>query len=267
MLIYSFLQSEPEYNLSLTTGPFNEALQSLVVDVLQALIGRGEIPSFTLQVVESVVVGKLYSCIQSARLDLQNKLLHLLHSLVSASSFITHADARRTHGERVSDVSHTSAQPYSPNPLLTQTLTNGISIPSNRPILQHWLDFILMTIPQFHDMLQATIIPLNDCVCRQLKSALVEITQTLGAASTSNDIPTYTTDADFIMLLNALERLVLLSLSHLPDTSEIEDELLPEKSGHDAGGLLGYVSNVFGADSAPVTTTEQPSVSSLCESL
>ncbi len=33
------------------------------------------------------------------------------------------------------------------NPLLIQTLVDGMSTRSNRPVLQHWLDFVLMAVP------------------------------------------------------------------------------------------------------------------------
>lgn len=240
-------------------GPFNETLQSSVVDLLQALVSRGDIDIYTLQSAESVIVGKLYACVHSGRLDLQNKLLHLLHSFISALS-------NKTQGDRASE-SSARTSPYTLNPLLTQTLIDGLSISSNRPILQHWLDFILMTIPQFHDMLQPTIIPLNDRICRQLRDALTEVKQASSGGSRAADVAIYTTDADFIMLLNAMERLVLLSLSHTPDAGQVEDDMQPEKTTAEGGGLLGYVSNVFSTDSGAVVAEEQPLVSGLVSAI
>ena len=248
----SYLQSEPKSKLSIAMGPFNEVIQSSAVDLLQALVTRGEIDWHTLQIAESVIVGKLYVCVHTGRLDLQNKMLHLLHSLISALSATFH---RSTQGDLGSD-----SATYSLDPLLTQTLVDGISVRPNRAILQHWLDFILMTVPQFHDILQPTIIPLNDCVCRQLKSALDEITRASDVTSVSMDFSIYTTDADFIMLLNAMERLVLLSLSQAMDPNQVEDEMVPEKIGNDGGGLLGYVSNVFSTDSTSASVEDQSQV-------
>lgn len=243
-------------------GPFNETMQSTVVDLLQALVTRSDVDSHTLHTAESVVVGKLYMCVHSGRLDLQNKMLHLLHSLISALSTTLY---RASQGDLVPEGSGRNLAPsFSLDPLLTQTLIDGISIRSNRAILQHWLDFVLMTVPQFHDILQPTIIPLNDCVCRQLKSALEEVTQASKTTSFSVDVSMYSTDADFIMLLNAMERLVLLSLSQAIDPNQVEDELVPEKTTNE-GGLLGYVSNVFSTDSTSGSgsTEEQSQVSTL----
>lgn len=237
-------------------NPFNEALQSCAVDLLQALVARGEVDTYTLQAAESAAVGKLYLCIHSGRLDLQNKTLHLLHSLISALSTKVQ---RASHDDRSAETSTRAS--YHLDPLLTQTLIDGISVPSNRAILQHWLDFILMTIPQFHELLQPTIIPLNDCVCRQLKSALDDVVAASASDSSSTDVLVYTTDADFIMLLNGMERLVLLSLSQTVDPNQIDDEMVPEKAGNEGGGLLGYVSNVFSTDSSNTIAEELPLVS------
>lgn len=246
---------------------FNESLQSVAVDLLQALIARGEIDVILLQTAESAILGKLYCCVHTSRLDLQNKLLHLLHSTISAFNAQADAELQRSsriwQGERLSESSR-SKEPlmpsYSVNPLLIQTLIDGITASSNRPILQHWLDFILMTVPQFHDILQPAILPLNECVCRQLRSALAEVTSAARTGSKVVDVVAYTTDADFVMLLNAVERLALISLSHLPSTTQLDDDMLSERPNQDSGGLLGYVSNVFGTDTAPTPADELPPV-------
>ncbi len=62
----------------------------------------------------------------------------------------------------------------------------------------------------------------------------------------AEDIVASVTDAELIMLLNALERLILLSLAYTsePDSSE-DDGNIMEKTTPETGGLLGYVSNVF----------------------
>lgn len=252
---------------------FNESLQSAAVDLLQALIARGEIDVISLQTAESVIIGKLYSCVHTSRLDLQNKLLHLLHSTISA--FNAHADAelqkssRIWQGDRMSEATkpkEPAMASYPVNPLLIQTLIDGLMAPTNRPILQHWLDFILMTISQFHDILQPAILPLNECVCRQLKAALAEVTSAARSNAKAADVVAYTTDADFVMLLNAVERLVLISLSHLPSSTQMEEDMLPDKSNQESSGLLGYVSNVFSTDSAPPPTEDQPPVRTKSES-
>lgn len=242
----------------------NARIQSTAVDILQALIARGDVEMFALQTAETIVIGKLFACVHLARLDLQNKLLHLLHSIISAFRTRTDAGGPRARPDSNKQTEGSVALSYSVNPLLILTLIDGISTDTNRPVLQHWLDFILMTIPQFHDMLQPAIIPLNNCVCKQLNVALSEVRLASSGDGSIADITTFTTDADFMMLLNAVERLVLLSLSQLADAAQVDDDGLPDKPGHEGSSILGYVSNVFSADGTSGPSEESSQVSHFC---
>ncbi|THH33130.1 hypothetical protein EUX98_g1019 [Antrodiella citrinella] len=268
-MLLRFLQSEPKPTTGTTMNPLNAVMQSTTVDLLQALIVRGEIDTTSLQTIESVIVGKLFLSVHTHRLDLQNKLLHVLHSIISVFSAEMDTKPNRLSrsivpegdGGKPDQTSSSRTAGYTVNPLLLQTLLDGLAVRINRPVLQHWLDFILMTVPQYKGMLQSMIIPLTDCICRQLRSALQEILQASKKASSTGDAAALTTDADFIMLLNALERLVSLSLSHVALVVQDEDETsVAEKT--DGSGLLGYVSNVFSSDGASLPTEESFSKSS-----
>lgn len=245
----------------------NTVIQSNAIELLQVIVARGEIDIPLVESIEATTIGKLYFSIHMERLDLQNKLLHLLHSVISVTASLLEIPTSAKPDdnlpeqvglpEKVTDI----AARYPLNPLLIQTLVDGISTRSNRPVLQHWLDFILMAIPQFQPALQAVVSPLNVCLCRQLLSSLSEVTT--AASITGNDTedtPITTTDAELIMLLNALERLILLSLAYTSDLDTSEDETgITEKT--EGSGLLGYVSNVFSSESNPQSQNEQLNVS------
>ncbi|KAH9948184.1 Dopey, N-terminal-domain-containing protein [Amylocystis lapponica] len=256
-LLLRFLQSEPKPPLVSTMHTFNISSQSVSVDLLQAIIARGEVDFPALQTIESAVVKKLYFCVHTGRLDLQNKLLHLLHSIISASNPGTMN--RISDGMTPLDGPQSSkSDQYNINPLLIQTLIDGISVPENRPVLQHWLDFILMTLPQFIDTMQAAVAPLSDTVCRQLRTALADIRHVSASSQQTGDLVSYTTDADFMMLLTAVERLALLSLSHVLDANQVEDDAtIGDKPSQESVGLLGYVSNVFSSDYASTGVDDQ----------
>jgi hypothetical protein len=151
---------------------------------------------------------------------------------------------------------------YSVNSLLIQTLADGIATRTNRPVLQHWLDFVLMAVPQFQPALQAVVSPLNDCLCRQLLSSLGDILRGSSPGQEyTEDIPSIATDAEMIMLLNGLERMILLSLAYTSDIGPSEEDTMPmEKAGSENSGLLGYVSNVFGSESVQQMPEEQLTV-------
>ena len=250
---------------------FNTTTQSLSIDLLQSIVARGEIDQTALETVESVIVTKLYMCVHTGRLDLQNKLLHLLHSVISALATLG-SQLPMTHQPRmdllseaaqVPDVDReTMPQSYNMNPLLTQTLIDGIGSLSNRPLLQHWLDFVLMTIPQFHLALQPTVEPLIECVCRQLRSATNDTASSRAQILDTQDIISTTSDAELIMFLHAIERLLLLNLSKQIDATDAEDDNnYVEKPATDGTGIFGYVSNVFGSENPAYPPEEQLAVS------
>jgi hypothetical protein len=147
------------------------------------------------------------------------------------------------------------------HPLLLQTLVDGINSPSNNAVLQHWLDFVLMAIPQFHHALQSLVSPLGDCICQNLRIRLDDLRRALREGHDHHDFMSNTTDAEFIMLLNALERLVLLSLSTTDIGQADEDDIPAEKPpGAEPGGLLGIMTSVFSSESASSNLEEQLTV-------
>jgi hypothetical protein len=240
----------------------NVTIQSNSIELLQTIVARGEIDIVLVEGIEATSIGKLYFSIHMGRLDLQNKWLHLLHSVISVSTShletsrriaVSKQDDNSPESSNALDNGVDSILRYPVNPLLVQTLTDGISTRTNRPVLQHWLDFILMAVPQFQPALQAVVTPLNDCLCRQLLSALADV---LRATAQSQDHPgdmtTSMTDAELIMLLNAMERLILLSLAYTSelDTAEDETNNMDSKAASEGVGLLGYVSNVFSSETS-----------------
>jgi len=265
------VQSEPRTSLIATMQPINTSIQSSAIEILQAIVSRGEIDHDLIETVEAVTITKLYFSIHTSQLDLQNKWLHLLHSVISVST--ANLESPRTVGANVEGTATEngtqqergidSSIRYPMNPLMIQTLVDGISMRSNRPVLQHWLDFILMAVPQFQPTLQAVVTPLNDCLCRQVLSSLGDLLRAAASRQDyTEDMPATVSDAEIIMLLNGMERLVLLSLAYTSNTVSADDDSTSmDKSVAETSGLLGYVSNVFGTESNPSNHIEQLTVS------
>ncbi|TFY63318.1 hypothetical protein EVJ58_g3324 [Rhodofomes roseus] len=276
-LLLRFLESEPKPALASRMANFNVALHNISIDILQALVARGEVDFPALQTMESAVIKKLYIGVHLGRLDLQNKLLHLLHSIISASipSGGTYHGKGKFSASQFTDMAESSERTprpstdsYGIHPLLAQTLLDGVLVVTNRSILQHWLDFILMTVPQFQDPLQTCIVPLSHGICRQLQSALGDMRRASAEEHTFDDFEAITSDADFVALLTSLERLVLLSLSRISDTSPTEEEpTASEKPVQESSGLLGYVSNVFSSETSNALDEAAPTRSSDYDSL
>lgn len=245
--------------------PTNILIQSTAIDLLQAIVARGEIDPPSLQNVQTAVIGKLYVSIHTHRLELQNKLLHLLHSVISA---MQDPGVPRPNKGAAADASEPSAldksedlHTLSVHPLLLHTLMDGINSPSNIGVLQHWLDFVLMVVPQFHHALQSLVSPLGNCICKNLRIRLDDLRRALREGHDHHDFRSNTTDAEFIMLLNALERLVLFSLSTTDAGNADEDEVPAEKPpGAESAGILGIVTSVFSSESVPTNLEEQLTV-------
>ncbi len=64
----------------------NIAMQSAAIDILQSIISRGDTDLELIETTESAIIKKLFLLVHSEHLELQNKLLHLLHSVVSNSA-------------------------------------------------------------------------------------------------------------------------------------------------------------------------------------
>lgn len=253
--------------------PFNICMQSIAIDVLQAILARDEVDKIVLESIEAIAIAKLYFSIHTNRLDLQNKWLHLLHSIISLSTSqleISHhtavgAQEPALEGSTSREKATDQTIRYSMNPLLTQTLVDGISTQSNRAVLQHWLDFVLMAVPQFQPSLQAVVGPLNDCLCRQLLSCVADVLGvTAHSQPSANDELAVISDSELIMLLNTLERLILLSLAYTSELDSFEDDSnLAERVPAESTGLLGYVSTVFSSEASTSNQAGQLTVSDI----
>ncbi|KAH8110602.1 Dopey, N-terminal-domain-containing protein [Phellopilus nigrolimitatus] len=277
-----FLQSEPKPSLFTSMQRLNIEAHSSVIDLLQCIVSRGDLDQVMVETLESAVIIKLFSLVHFSRLELQNKLLHLLHSIISSSAAAAEKQRIKSPNmtlqnsmDQTLEAGSDGAQAESTvsasiNPLLIQLLVDGVATPTNRPLLHHWLDFILMTIPQFPHILTTAISPLNACICRQIRSELDDISRVLELShEPTREIVSCADDAEFVMLFNALERLILLSLDELD--SNMSDENSPtDRSASDGAGLLSMVSNVFLTDSAnqateAVMTARSPAYRSLHE--
>lgn len=233
----------------------NLRIQGTVLELLQGIVARGELDSVTLETTESAIVGRLYAAVHASKLDLQNKLLHVLHSVLFATS--TTSTTRKTSDSDAFNRAHRSSS----NPLFVQVLIDGISRSTNRPVLQHWIDFVMMTVTQFRSLSHA-VSPLCDCICKQLRVFFTELDDMLRHKGDHKaQVRWSLSDSDVLLLLNALERLVLLSVSKSDESSASEEESALEKVQNETStGILGYV---FGSDNQQHNEDDLPSVSNL----
>lgn len=243
-------------------------LRHTACELLQAVASRGDLNEQTLRVLQSATVSTLFCSVHERHLDIQPKLLHLLHTTINASAPAGNsADAstsrsvkssRSFDGERSLDAQRVSRQGEADgvDSLLVQLVVDGVGVRSNRPILQHWIDFLLMTASFFQGPLQPVLLALADGIGDQLLSVLQEVAAHAHARESGQDSMCEVTDSETTMLLTAYERLILLSISK-PNARQNTE---PEKVGLgiDGGpGLFGYVSGVFTPDPGHVEDDNQ----------
>lgn len=274
MYFYSIVQSEPKTQLASQMQSLNSHLHTVSLDILQAIVSRGEVDLPTLETIEATIISKLYMSVHTDRIDLQNKLLHVLHSTIfavtstalpppgtaSGSPRLTPGKIAPLPGSAVdeptsSDTYH-AKHPGSINPLLIQTVTDGITRTAHSPILQHWVDFVLMTVPHFQQSQAQVVLPLVDCVCKQIQTALDALQDLIQSRHTNKaDRISRVTDAEVIVLLNALERLVLLGITQNPEPGPTEEE--ESGSEKENSGLFGIVSTVFNSEATTSATADK----------
>lgn len=219
-------------------------VQSAALELLLLLVNRGDLGPKSLAQVKMTLIEKLNFCTQHRRLTLQNTMLHLLHSTLSAS------EKRAPRGHRVT--SSTFSIPEKSLPIdeaaaamensLTQMIICGVASPGNRPILQHWIDFVLMTIPHLENK-NKQLRALCDCFCEQLRMTMLQLRNTF-STTTTDDMAANITESEPIMLIGVLERLAVV----LGSSSGSRRSMDAERPAADGGGFLGYLPTVFSVE-------------------
>lgn len=263
----------------------NAVTHALSADLLQALVSRGALSPPRLQDAETILLERLLVSIQARTVARQHKLLLTLHSVITTRAAqqgtvkMSDSQRRRQQG---------SPEQHAPpvHPLLLPAIAGGVLRSSNRSALAHWVDFILLTVPQYRRALNSFLVPLNDCLCRAVLGF-----QTSLKSIASGDLPqtgaSAANEADLVLVLSALERVMSLCIdeSHAVSIGQHEEEdnalqiagsaIAPpppaaqasryegsttpathSSHGKDASapesssGLFGYVTGMFGGDTA-----------------
>jgi hypothetical protein len=215
-------------------GPITK-LQSKALDVLQILVGNGEISRSTLLKLRAALLDKLEACTKAGEITLQNKLLHILHKTITLSS---HPPRNHRRNASVNSIYKDDSEAFEKS--LARVIIEGVSSRANQGVLQHWVDFVLMIAPSLQSK-PRIVHTLCDCFSLQTKSTVLQMREQLnGGLIVGRGVG----DAEVIMLLSGLERLVTLSGSVSANGRSEEGRV-----GNEGGsGILGLVSGVFISD-------------------
>ncbi len=93
----------------------NISIQSSSIELLQAIVSREEIDHILVESIETTAIAKLYFSVHMGRLELQNKWLHLLHSVISVSTSLLESTQAGMIKERDNVVEANNSQERPPN--------------------------------------------------------------------------------------------------------------------------------------------------------
>ncbi|GAC98202.1 hypothetical protein PHSY_005791 [Pseudozyma hubeiensis SY62] len=271
------------------------ATRAAAVELVHCLVQRGATSRKRADQLETLLIESLLVAVHQSSITIQNKMLHTLHTLLAAktspasrpdfaqrrmsstsqpASLHQRADSTgRSDGRSEMDSAPTvqTQKPTSlmptpmptskPHRLLLRLLQRALVTPSNRPILQHWSDFILMTAPLYRASPSALLLPLNRTVCDLIARAVIELgvsyapgasRPTFGAEGIvqTRDATCSFLESDLLLLINLAERTLMLAggTTNEAPTSAVRGDESTDRSSQDQG-LLGYVANVFSSDS------------------
>ncbi|SPO28829.1 related to DOP1 - strong similarity to developmental regulatory gene, dopey (dopA) [Ustilago trichophora] len=309
-----WVSAYPSSQLTTSYGKALTAMRAAAVDVMHCFVQRSFTRPKRMDQLETLLIENLLVAIHQGCTSVQNKMLHTLHTILAAKTsmsgrpdllqrrFSSTSQSQDMHGRGESagrsetegnnaspnlapkqasttiGLTHSGQSQRQPHRLLLHLLQRGLATPSNRPIIQHWSDFVLMTAPLYRGSVHSLLLPLTQTVCDLIESALTEVKfsyqpgasrPTFGAELVvqSHDTQCSFLESDLLLLINLVERSLMLATgsnsnehasanTHQGAASDSTvaaspgSPILANEKSHDHGGsgLLGYVSNVFSPD-------------------
>ncbi|RUS22466.1 hypothetical protein BC937DRAFT_88992 [Endogone sp. FLAS-F59071] len=303
-----YIESEVPENFAASMGFQNSAVHMHAAELLHQIVTRSEtIDAHLVVLIHDIVIRKMLYCITTENLDLQIRLLHILHATVSISAN-TNSTTGPITSQRLASVSSTQRKSSSSDGILeTQThfninmprviglsgpgasdsvtvslrstssspnfmrcIVDAFSISTNRPILQHWMDFVLTSLPCLRHCFKRVLMPVMQCICEQLSKSqddlrreffeplLSPAVKTAGSYKdagglekdfgllTLSEAPG-TIDVDTVIFLSGLEKIMMFCLT--------DTRMLDEGTGIGGGGFGGESTSGLASGMTPTAGT------------
>ncbi|CEP13190.1 hypothetical protein [Parasitella parasitica] len=264
LIAIRFVETEPSETAVDMLCKSIRGIQLHAADLLYLVISKLDFVHMELvQQVQMAVLHKLLFCIAQQHLDLQQKLLHLLHACLAITcASTTHKDKSMAGHQRKNSVDSVNSiqnaqQQQKPNQavaliqassnLYVKCVIDAFSLSSNRSMLQHWMDFVLATLPYITHGFRTLVVPVLMCVCHQisLRCDIIEI----AIHEKPNTSSCASADREVMVLLMGLEKMLMFCLTErtLNDewfTNTSQDLPIPLISENSA--LIGFAQVVHG---------------------
>lgn len=225
-------------------------LQSISIDLLQIFLQRSDLEQELIYRIRHAFLTRLLSCIQYNHQTLQNKLLHALHATFTAKS----AHRRRSSRLSVSETQRHEGAEATNDQLLVHVLVQGMTTQIDSASVHHWVDFLFLSVAQFHQPLDVLVYPLIQTVILRLRSVIERVKDSFDSVRKGKLVASGANDTDFVALAGLLERLMTYAIDesqqdsgdHLSPRSE-----KPPGSNEASTGFLTYMSGVLGSSETP----------------
>ncbi|KAF9430197.1 hypothetical protein BGZ76_000932 [Entomortierella beljakovae] len=268
-----FIESEPSSDYKLMQN-LNEDIHMIAADFLHFIISKiDHIDPGLLATIHKTTINKMLYCINHGCLDLQSRLLHLLHATilmgttpVKKNSTLTNSTSQNVPMTRDGSISTldgaastSSGQNYGndtneslfrvigSSPLFVKTVFDALSVPSNRPILQHWMDFLMLALPFLTNYFRKVLQPVIQCLCDQILRSRVSLIEAYSNHGSHHTNAPSLTDHDLTIFLTGLERLLTFSLAEARLGEEV-DTVHKQEWSDGLRGQPGLVANVLGIE-------------------
>lgn len=214
------------------------------------IVSRGDLSILDLTSIEETLSERLLISIRRSELNLQNKFLHALHATISAASAISAQSVKLGSQEIEHKKDSDTLEPATH--LFTTVVGDGITAQSNSAVVHHWIDFLLMTIPQFRRSLHHVINPLIDRIVNRLRVLVRDVEMTYQSDGKTKSFASEATDSEFAVFVNALERLMVVLIEGGGATAVVGESSTGKGSTErlsapeSSSGLFAGVFNVLG---------------------
>lgn len=182
------------------------SIQLHATELLYLMMSRLDYVDMRLtRLIQETVLHKLLFCVATKNLELQQKLLHLLHATMAITSVTALGQHQTTsaspkvekHARRKTSIDTASSDAMaqyamdaaplatsgtnanasqiaeaislaqSTSGLFVKCVIDALTQPSNRPLLQHWMDFVLASLPHLRGGFRQMVVPILMCLCEQ----------------------------------------------------------------------------------------------------
>ncbi|KAF1839797.1 hypothetical protein BDW02DRAFT_563842 [Decorospora gaudefroyi] len=159
-----------------------------------------------------------------------------------------------TNRSRLSLATSRDSEDHEPAPIpppaqLVECLKYGFSSPTSRLVLDDWIQFLVEVLPMFADTIFQNLLPLVECLCKQINLTFEQLKSTFAKLHVH---PKISPESTLISLMNGLEQ--ILAKAHERLTTQ-ETKASASKSPEQPQGFFSnVVSGVFSSEAGQTRT-------------